>query len=131
MAQSIPEKVLNYITCTQMALKKANEARKAQTKVAADVNVKIAAAVEALVKNERITEAQTKQAAELLSDHAKALELVAKVAAHRNAEEIGQLGTPVASKDSQVKEAGFYDGKSFEMRESDRVLFKGLGLDVF
>jgi hypothetical protein len=89
---------------------------------------KVKIAVDALVKNDRITEGQKAQAAELLRDPVQALDLMAKVAAHRNAEELGNLGTPVDNGNVAVKRAGFYDGKTFEMRESDQALFAGLGL---
>jgi hypothetical protein len=95
----------------------------------------IPAAVAACVENERI-EAHQKEALEnALRDPVRAMELVVKLAGHRNAVEMSRLGTPVgqqkvASYDpANSLTSGYVGARDGRLRASDIKLFTGLGLN--
>jgi hypothetical protein len=135
---TIPEKVIEYIGYSSAALEKAAQdmaAREAQKTKVAEL---IPAAVDALVSGERIDEDQREKAAAALADPVKVLEILTKVAVHRNASERA-LGQPVAG-DGQTKQAsaghGQYDSlqdpnvgaRTTKVKQSSVNLFSRLGL---
>lgn len=137
---TLPEKVLDHIGYADAALTKAAAAmdRVGQVKKAcADL---IPKAVDALVENERITPQQREKAAQVLADPVQCLELLIKVAGHRNAAELGQLGTPVGqTKTAGANGNGSYDpsaslnsphvgARTTMVKQSDVNLFSRLGL---
>jgi len=100
--QMLPEKVVDYINVSSIALEKAAEVETAKEAQDAKVASLIPAAVQALIDGGRIREEQREKAASVLSDPVQAIEFITKVAAHRNLDE-QTLGTPV---DTQTKQAG-------------------------
>ena len=94
-----------------------------------------AAMTKAGVENERIEAHQKEALAAALQDPVRAMELVIKLAAHKNAAEMARLGTPVSS----VKTAGYDPSNSLtsgyvgardgRLKASDGKLFTGLGLN--
>lgn len=135
---TLPEKVVEYIGYSSAALEKAAEV---VSKSEAEKNARAALipqAVEALVAGERIDPKQREKAAQVLADPVETLKLLIKVAQHRNAQEQGHLGTPVAG---QTKTAGAvahdpstslstpHVGRRTTMvKQSDVNLFSRLGL---
>lgn len=107
-ALSTPEKVLEQIQLSNVALEKA-AAAEAQYKQASD-NAKMAipTVVEALVVNGCIQPTQREKAANVLLSHAEALKLLAKVAAFKG-NTPAALGSPVektaAAADDEMSEA--------------------------
>lgn len=107
-ALSTPEKVLEQIQLSNVALEKA-AAAEAQYKQASD-NAKmiIPTAVEALVVNGCIQPTQREKAANVLLSHAEALKLLAKVASFKG-NTPATLGSPVektaAAADDEMSEA--------------------------
>lgn len=135
-AHTLPEKVAHLIGYSNAALEKADAALAAHEASLAKVAELIPTAVKALVDNERIQPGEEKLAAELLKDPVKVMQLLTKVAAHRNAGE-HTLGQPVDAA-GQAKQAGHTPASSLtnahvgartsELRESDVRLFTKLGL---
>ncbi len=138
MNQSLPEKVVDYIGITSAAMEKAAVAQAAQEKQLEKVAALIPAAVEALVQHERINPTQKQAMADALRDPVKALEVIVKLAGHRNKEELSQLGQPVggttkaASHDTSRSLSSPFVGQrgGDQIKESDARLFRGLGLPV-
>ncbi len=101
MAQTIQQKVIEQIAWSSAALDKADKALAEKSAAEERVAELIPNVVESLLRNERIEEHEKDAATEMLQDPTKALEILEKVAEHRNAAENGQLGTP----DGQTKSA--------------------------
>lgn len=135
---TLPEKVVEYVGYTGAVIEKAaaqeNRLKAQRAKVAA----LIPAAVNALVANGRIREDQCTKAAEALADPVQALELLTKVAAHRTADELAQLGTGVPTTGT-TKTASANDparsltnpnvgARSTMVKQSDVNFFRKLGL---
>lgn len=137
---TIPEKVVSLIDQTDAALKHADAIVAASEKRAASYKAAIPAAVDALIKHERIREDQRTKCAEALSDPAKALELLVKVAGHRNAAEMASLGTAIDAGTTKTAAAGrdpsgsltspFVGRQTTMVKQSDVNLFTRLGLPV-
>jgi hypothetical protein len=132
---ALVQKVIDYIGYSDAALTKAAAVlkdRETQTEKLASL---IPAAVKACVENERIDSHQKEALAKALSNPVEAMELVIKLASHRNAAELSRLGTPV----SAVKTAGYDPSTSLtsgyvgardsRLKASDIKLFQGLGLN--
>jgi hypothetical protein len=137
--QTTAEKVIDMIGFSSAALTKAASSMAAKEAQDAKVAALIPAAVEALIQNERIAPHQKEAAAEALRDPVRALELITKLAGHRNTAE-RQLGTPVPQ-DGQQKQAGYDPARSLtsshvgarssgHIKQSDVALWRGLGLTV-
>jgi len=142
---TLPEKVIEHITVSNTALEKAaNDVQRQSAKQAA-VDKLIPSVVEVMVQHERIQPNQREKLAEALKDPVKTLELMIKVAGHRNSDELAKLGQGVTTTpDGQVKTAaangpGHYDparsltdpnvgARSTRVKQSSVNLFKGLGL---
>lgn len=125
------KKILAYVKLSAAlvdALGKQAAAREAEARKAAAA---VPATVEALIKHKRIDADDRDEAVTVLRDHAMALEVLQKTAAHRSPDEIAHLGKA----DNQVKQAAEYDSthpyvgaKTSRMRESDRKWFERLGV---
>lgn len=131
---ALVQKIIDYIGYSDAAM----------TKAAADLSVRaeqqeklarlIPEAVKACVENERI-EAHQKEALDAaLRDPVRAMELVIKLAAHKNAAEMARLGTPVATKTAGYDPtssltSGYVGARDGRLKASDVKLFTGLGLN--
>ena len=139
-AKTLPEKVIAMTGFADAALTKAAEQLAASEQREKEAAALIPRAVSALVSGERIedTEEQRTKAAEILRDPVQALELLCKVATHRNTAE-NSLGSPVDST-GQTKVASngqaSYDSltdprpglRTTRVKESDQRFFTKLGL---
>lgn len=100
-AMTLPEKVIEQIGYSSAALEKAARDQQVLETTRTKVAALIPQVVDALVAGERIREDQREKAAKALADPVQALELLIKVAGHRNTGE-QSLGTPAG----QAKTAG-------------------------
>jgi hypothetical protein len=128
------QKIIDYIGYSDAAMSKAasvlNERASQQEKIAK----LIPEAVKACADNERIEANQKEALASALQDPVRALELVVKLASHRNAAEMSRIGTPLTQKSAGFDPhnsvtssyVGARDGK---LKASDIKLFTGLGLN--
>ncbi len=115
------EKLANYIGVTDAALQKAAEFQAGVEKTAAAVAALIPACVEELVANGRIEPHQREKAAAMLKDPVKAIQLLTKVAKHRNESE-ETLGTG-----TNEKSAGSGGSK---LSPADQKFWADMGLEV-
>jgi hypothetical protein len=133
---SLVQKVIDYIGFSDAALTKAAaelEVREEQQEKLAKL---IPEAVKVCVENERIEPHQKEALANALQDPVRTMELVVKLASHRNAAEMSRIGTPVGN---TQKTAGYDPNNSVtsayvgardgRLRASDIKLFTGLGLN--
>lgn len=134
--QEIAQSVIDYIGYSDAALTKAAAVIDAQNAQHEKVAALIPSAVEACVENERVEPHQKEALAKALTDHAQAIELLTKLAAHRNSAELApRLGTPVgqqkaASYDpSNSLTSGYVGARDGRLKASDVKLFQGLGLN--
>ena len=128
------QKVIDYIGYSDAALTKAASALKERDEQNEKVAALIPAAVKACVENERIELHQKEALAAALKDPARAVELVIKLAAHKNAAEMARLGTPVAEKTAGYDPtssltSGYVGARDGRLKASDVKLFTGLGLN--
>lgn len=112
---TLAEKVLEHLQVTEQGLQKAAAAEASQRAKQAQVEALIPQVVNAMVQHGRIREDQREKLAQALRDPAQVLDLMIKVAGHRNAEELGRLGTGV---DAQTKTAADRTGKSYDPARS-------------
>lgn len=132
---ALVQKVIDYIGFSDAAMTKAASVLTAQEAAQEKVARLIPEAVKACVENERIDAHQKEALAAALQDPVRAMELVIKLASHKNAAEMARLGTPVSS----VKTAGYDPSSSLtsgyvgardgRLKASDVKLFTGLGLN--
>jgi hypothetical protein len=132
---ALVQKVIDYIGFSDAAMTKAASVLTAQEAAQEKVARLIPEAVKACVENERIEAHQKEALAAALQDPVRAMELVIKLASHKNAAEMARLGTPVSS----VKTAGYNPENSLtsgyvgardgRLKASDVKLFTGLGLN--
>lgn len=131
----IAQSVIDYIGYSDAALTKAAAALDAQKEQQEKVAALIPAAVEACVENERIEPHQKEALAEALTNHAEAVALLTKLAAHRNSTELApRLGTPVSQKAASYEPnnsltSGYVGARDGRLKASDVKLFTGLGLN--
>jgi hypothetical protein len=100
------EKLLAHLRVTNEIAKRAQDMieKSAAEKTAAESL--IPEVIDALVTNERIRDDQREVVREKLAgDPMAALELLREVAKHRNAAEIGAIGTPVSTKAASARRA--------------------------
>lgn len=120
-----PEKLAEYIGVTDAAMKKAAAFQQGIEKTAAAVEALIPGCLDALVENERIEPHQREKAAALLRDPVKVIEILTKVAKHRNHSE-NSLGTSTPS--STDKQAGATGGS--KLSPADQKFWSDMGLEV-
>jgi hypothetical protein len=92
---STPQKVVDLCGVTSAALEKASSLFDWQEKQAAAIAELAPKVAAVLVENQRIYPNQEKEAAEQLKDPVQCLEILMKVAGHRNDEELAKLGQGV------------------------------------
>jgi len=127
MSAQTQRKLVEYISVTNAAMEKAAAVHDRMEKQAAAIEALLPTCVQALLDNERIEPHQEKQAMQALRDPVKALEILTKVAAHRNDAEKQHLGTGV---DQTVTKTASTGTSGSSLRESDQRLWAGLGLPV-
>lgn len=132
---TLVQKVVDYIGFSDAALTKAAAVIKTQEEQAEKLAALIPAAVKACVEHERI-EAHQKEALEnALRDPVRTMELVVKLAGHKNAAEMARLGTPVGQEKAASHDpatsltSGYVGARDGRLRASDVKLFTGLGLN--
>ena len=134
--QPLVQKMVDYIGYSDAAMTKAAAVIKADEERAEKLAALVPEAVKACVEYERIESHQKEALAKALHDPVKAVELVIKLAGHRNAAELSRLGTPVAA----TKTAGHDPSNSLRsgyvgaragggVKASDIAFFRGLGLN--
>jgi len=141
---TLAEKVLEGIRISDTALEKAAAAEVAQHEKQAQIESLIPQVVATMVEYGRINHDQQEKLAERLRDPAQALELMIKVAGHRNKDELGRLGSGVDA-NGQTKTASAngstYDpatsvndpnvgARTTRIKQSSVALFQGLGLNA-
>lgn len=132
---TLVQKVIDYIGYSDAALTKAAAVIKNHEEQAEKLAALIPAAVAACVEHERI-EAHQKEALEkALHDPVRTMELVVKLASHKNAAEMARLGTPVGQQKSASYDpstsltSGYVGARDGRLKASDVKLFTGLGLN--
>lgn len=131
---ALVQKIIDYIGYSDAAMTKAAADLKARDEQQEKLARLIPAAVKACVENERV-EAHQKEALDAaLRDPVRAMELVIKLAAHKNAAEMARVGTPVATKTAGYDPtssltSGYVGARDGRLKASDVKLFTGLGLN--
>lgn len=132
---TLVQKVIDYIGFSDAALTKAAAVIKTQEEQTEKLAALIPAAVAACVEHERI-EAHQKEALEkALHDPVRTMELVVKLAGHKNAAEMARLGTPVGQQKAASYDpgnsltSGYVGARDGRLKASDIKLFTGLGLN--
>lgn len=129
------QKIIDYIGFSDAAMTKAAAFMKAHDEQAEKIASLIPAAVKACVENERIEPHQKEALEKALHDPVATMELVVKLASHRNAAELGRLGTPVGHQKSASYDpnasltSGYVGARDGRVKASDVKLFTGLGLN--
>lgn len=129
------QKIVDYIGFSDAAMSKAAAVLESQREQTEKLAQLVPAAVEACVENERIEPHQKEALATALRDPVRAVELVIKLAGHRNAAEISRIGTPVgATKAANYDPAtsltsGYVGARDGRLKQSDINLFTRLGLN--
>lgn len=129
---STPQKVVEFVALASSQLDKAlqqDQVKEAQDKAISDL---VPSVVKELILHGRIQQHQEKDACEALKDPVRALELLRKLASHKNQDEMSQLGEsiPQAGKQKIASTANPFVGArgNGDLKESDMALFRGLGL---
>ena len=139
-SMTLPEKVVSHIQHVDYALEKAAAAETKANEKQAQVDALIPSVVDVMVQCERILPTQREKLAEMLKDPVQVLELMKKVAGHRNQEELAKLGTGMPQQKTAGAVARPYDpqnsltdpyvgGRTNRVKQSSVVLFQGLGLN--
>jgi hypothetical protein len=131
---TLVQKIIDYIGFSDVALTKAASVMAEQTTQQEKIAALIPSAVQACVENERIEPQQKEALAKALHDPVRAMELVIKLAAHRNGAEMARLGTPVGQKTAGYDPttsltSGYVGARDGRLKASDVKLFTGLGLN--
>lgn len=138
MAQNkneLAQKIVDYIGFSDAAMTKAAAVIDTQRSQAEKVAALIPTAVQTCVENERIEPHQKEALAKALQDPVRAVELVIKLAAHKNAAEVARIGTPVASTKTAGYDpagsltSGYVGARDGRLKQSDINLFTKLGLN--
>ena len=128
------QNVVDYIGYSDAAMTKAAAVIKEHEEHAEKLAHLIPEAVRACLENERIEPHQKEALAKALENPVRTMELVIKLAAHKNAAEMARLGTPVATKTagydpSNSLTSGYVGARDGKLKASDIKLFQGLGLN--
>lgn len=128
------QNIIDYIGYSDAAMTKAAAVLKEKDEHAEKLAHLIPEAVKACVENERIEPHQKEALAKALENPVRAVELVIKLAAHKNAAELARLGTPVATKAASYDPtnsltSGYVGARDGRLKASDIKLFQGLGLN--
>lgn len=135
--QSAANKAIALCSLSAAMAEKAAALENANQKRAAQVAELAPKAAKALVQHKRINPSEEKKAAEILQDHGKTLELLGKVAAHVNDDELNRLGGPAEKSAAAGNGNGRYDSlndpnvgarSSRGVKESTVRLYSKLGL---
>jgi hypothetical protein len=131
---TLAQKVIDYIGFSDAAMSKAASVITEQAAQQEKIARLIPEAVKACVENERIELHQKEAMAAALKDPVRAVELVIKLASHRNAAELSRIGAPLtqkaASYDPNTSVTSSYVGaRDGKLKASDIKLFTGLGLN--
>lgn len=131
---TLVQKVIDYIGYSDAALTKAAAVLDEKTAQQEKIAALIPAAVKACVEHERVEPHQKEALEHALRDPVKAIELVTKLASHRNAAEMARLGTPVGEKAAGYDPttsltSGYVGARDGRLKASDVKLFTGLGLN--
>jgi hypothetical protein len=134
-ANPLVQNIVDYIGYSDAAMTKAAAVLRERDEQAEKLAQLIPAAVKACLEQERIEPHQKEALAKALENPVRAMELVIKLAAHRNAAEMARLGTPVASKSasfdpSNSLTSGYVGARDGRLKASDAALWRGLGLNV-
>ena len=131
---ALVQKIIDYIGYSDAAMTKAAADLKVRDEQQEKLARLIPEAVKACVENERIETHQKEALASALRDPVRAMELVIKLASHKNAAEMARLGTPVATKTAGYDPtssltSGYVGARDGRLKASDVKLFTGLGLN--
>lgn len=132
---TLVQKVIDYIGFSDAALTKAASVMKNQEEQAEKLAALIPAAVKACVEHERIEPHQKEALEKALHDPVRTMELVVKLASHKNAAEMARLGTPVGQQKTASYNpetsltSGYVGARDGRLKASDVKLFTGLGLN--
>jgi hypothetical protein len=131
---ALVQKIVDYIGYSDAAMNKAASALQERETQSEKVAELIPQAVEACLDNERIEAHQKEALAAALQDPVRTMELVIKLASHKNAAEMSRLGTPVATKTAGYDPtssltSGYVGARDGRLKASDVKLFTGLGLN--
>jgi len=130
-SRTLAEKVVDHIQLTDTALEKAAKAETEAAEKQAAVEALIPSVVDVMVQHERILPTQKEKLAEMLRDPVKTLELLAKTAEHRNADEVAKIGQGMPNEKTASYNSlsnPHVGAKTTQLAESERRLFAGLGL---
>jgi hypothetical protein len=128
------QNIVDYIGFSDAAMTKAAAVIKEREEQNEKLARLIPEAVKACLENERVEPHQKEALAAALANPVRAMELVIKLAAHKNAAEMARLGTPVATKTagydpSNSLTSGYVGARDGKLKASDIKLFQGLGLN--
>lgn len=129
------QKIIDYIGFSDAAMTKAAAFMQAHDAQSEKIASLIPAAVKACVENERIEPHQKEALEKALHDPVATMELVVKLASHRNAAELGRIGQPVGQKKTASYDpntsltSGYVGARDGRVKASDVKLFTGLGLN--
>lgn len=132
---TLVQKVIDYIGFSDAALTKAAAVIKTQEEQAEKLAALIPAAVAACVEHERVESHQKEALERALHDPVRTMELVVKLAGHKNAAEMARLGTPVGEQKTASYDpttsltSGYVGARDGRLKASDVKLFTGLGLN--
>ena len=132
---ALVQKVIDYIGYSDAALTKAAAALQEKEEQAEKLAALIPAAVAACVEHERIEPHQKEALEKALHDPVRTMELVVKLAGHKNAAELSRLGTPVGQEKAAAYDpsnsltSGYVGARDYRLKASDVKLFTGLGLN--
>jgi hypothetical protein len=131
---ALVQKIIDYIGYSDAAMTKAAADLKVREEQQEKLARLIPEAVKACVENERIEAHQKEALDSALRDPVRAMELVIKLASHKNAAEMARLGTPVATKTAGYDPtssltSGYVGARDGRLKASDVKLFTGLGLN--
>jgi len=131
---ALVQKIVDYIGYSDAAMTKAAEVLTAHDAAQEKLAQLIPAAVQACLTHERIEAHQKEALAAALQDPARALELVIKLASHKNAAEMSRIGSSETTKTagydpSSSLTSGYVGARDGRLKASDVKFFTGLGLN--